>query len=54
MKNKKLLIRFVEKVERACICWRTNTRFMSAEDWRELESLVKEIKEEFFSFHSCK
>lgn len=45
MTNKKLFNKLVEKAERACICWRTNTGFMSADDWRELEGLVKEVKE---------
>lgn len=31
--------------ERACVCWRTNQNFMKAEDWRELENLIKEAKE---------
>lgn len=39
------LVRLVEKVERACVCWRTNQNFMKAEDWRELENLIKEAKE---------
>jgi hypothetical protein len=45
-KEKNIVNRLVEKVERACVCWRTNQNFMKAEDWRELEKLVKETKEE--------
>ena len=37
------LPRFVEKVERATIFWRTKGT-MTGEDWRELEALVKEAK----------
>jgi predicted choloylglycine hydrolase len=43
-KEKHYLTRLIEKVERACICWRTNQSLMKAEDWRELEGLVSEYK----------
>lgn len=39
------LRRLTEKTERACVCWRTNQNLMTANDWRELEAIVKEVKE---------
>lgn len=43
-KEKHYLTRLIEKVERACVCWRTNQSLMRPEDWRELEALVSEYK----------
>lgn len=43
-KEKQYFTRLMEKVERACVCWRTNQSLMKAEDWRELEGLVSEYK----------